>query len=93
VMRDEQLRNNWDIRNRPALERQTAHFDVVEEVRGLEKSGLQELGPAMRGRHPAPYTVNVRHVIDPSEANSWLPYHNLWIEEGVYFSARFAEEG
>jgi len=89
VMRDEQLRNNWDIRNRSALIRQTTHFDVVEQISDLEKTELQELGPAIRKQYPMPYTINVCHMIDPSEANTWRPYHNLWIDEGVYFSAGF----
>lgn len=89
VMRDEQLRNNWDIRQRLSLERQTTHFDEVVEVNYLEKAGLQSLGPAVRDKYPAPLTINVVHVVDQSEEDNWRPYHNLWIEEGVYFSPRF----
>jgi hypothetical protein len=86
VMRDEQLRNNWDIRNRPPLERQTEYFDVTEEIRGLDKSRLPFIGPEARDRHPRPLTVNIRHIIPREEADAWRPYHGLWIEDGVFLS-------
>jgi len=86
VMRDEQLRNNWDIRNRPALERQTQFFDIVEDVHKLDKGDLVELGRTTRQRYPRPLTINLRHVIPASKADSWRAYHNLWIDEGVYLS-------
>ena len=92
VMRGEQLRNNWDIRNRPCLDRQTIYFDVTEKIRDLKKADLHSLGPLIRSRYPSPYSVNVAHVIHPSESDDWLAYHNLWIEEGVYLSGRFTEE-
>jgi glycosyltransferase involved in cell wall biosynthesis len=86
IMRDEQLKNNWDIRNRPALERQTIFFDIIEDIHQLSKSDLVELGRTTRQRYPRPFTINLRHVIPASDADSWQAYHNLWIDEGVYLS-------
>lgn len=88
VMREEQLRNNWDIRNRPALERQTEFFDVIETIGQLDKTDLQGLGRQVRARHPRPMTVNLRHLIPPSETDAWRAYHNLWIEEGIFLSGQ-----
>lgn len=86
VMRDEQLRNNWDIRSRPALSRQTEHFDFIHAVDDLEKSGIDALARRVRQAYPLPHTVNIRHRITPDQADSWRPYHGLWVEEGVYLS-------
>lgn len=84
--RDEQLRNNWDIRSRPALPRQTAHFDFVHPVDDLEKSGIDALARRVRAAHPLPFTVNIRHRIPPEAVDAWRPYHGLWVEEGVFLS-------
>ena len=92
VMRDEQLRNNWDIRSRPALQRQTAHFDFVHAVDDLEKSGIDTLARRVRETYPPPCTVNIRHRIASDQADAWRPYHGLWVEEGVYLSGDIAAE-
>lgn len=92
VMRDEQLRNNWDIRNRPALERQSQQFDFTEDLHNLDKGDLAELGCKARQRYPQPFTVNLRHIVSTAEADSWRPYHNLWIDEGVYLSCALNTE-
>ena len=84
VMREEQLRNNWDIRNRPALEPQTAFFDFTEDADTLDKSRLLEIGLALRTKYPRPCTVRLRHHIDADEQDSWRAYHNLWIADGVF---------
>lgn len=86
VMRDEQLQNNWDIRSRPALMRQTRFFDYTEAVSGLEKSDINTVARDIRARYPLPATVNIRHHIAGDEADSWRPYHGLWVEEGVFLS-------
>ncbi len=86
VLRQEQIRNNWDIRQRPPLERQIRYFDFVEEVEHVEKAALLDLGRTVRNRYPLPCTVNVRHRIPAAQADSWRVYHHLWIEEGVYLS-------
>lgn len=91
VMRDEQLRNNWDIRNRPALERQTTYFDVVVRVEAMDKGDLRTIFEEHRERHPAPFTIKIEHVIPPDQIDSWLPYHGLWIADGVYFDKRIEE--
>ncbi|WP_419786424.1 glycosyltransferase family 2 protein [Pseudodesulfovibrio sp.] len=93
VMRDEQLRNNWDIRSRTALRRQTEYFDFVHPVEALEKSGIDALAREVRASYPAPFTVNIRHRIAADEADSWRAYHNLWVEEGVFLSGDVAEDG
>lgn len=84
VLRQEQLDNNWLIRSRPPLMRQTAHFDHTETITELDKSGLNALGKTMREKHPQPYTVLVNHQISQDDKDSWRAYHNLWIEEGVF---------
>lgn len=86
VLRTEQLRNNWDIRNRPAQEMQTRYFDFTEDVHDLDKGGIASLGSEARQRYPRPCTVNVRHHIPASERDSWQAYHNLWIADGVFLS-------
>lgn len=86
VMRDEQLRNNWDIRSRPALTRQTDHFDFIETVTELEKGDIDTLAREVRDRHPLPCTVNISHRIAPDQADNWRPYHGLWVAEGVFLS-------
>ncbi|BCS89177.1 glycosyltransferase family 2 protein [Pseudodesulfovibrio sediminis] len=91
VMRDEQLANNWDIRSRPALARQTAYFDFTEPVTDLEKSGIHALAQQVRARYPLPCTVNIRHRITADQADSWRPYHSLWVEEGVYLSGEIID--
>lgn len=93
VMRDEQLRNNWDIRSRPALSRQTEFFDFIHAVDDLGKSGIDALARRVRTAYPEPCTVNIRHRIKPDEADAWRPYHGLWVEEGVYLSGETADEG
>lgn len=89
--RDEQLRNNWDIRSRPALRRQAAHFDFVHPVDDLEKSGIDALARRVRAAYPEPFTVNIRHRIAPDQVDSWRPYHGLWVEEGVFLSGDAGE--
>lgn len=84
VFRQEQLDNNWLIRSRPPLMRQTAHFDHAETITELDKGGLNALGKTMRDKHPQPYTVLVNHLISQNDKDSWRAYHNLWIEEGVF---------
>lgn len=87
VMRKEQLRNNWEIRNRPALERQAVYFDYTKDVQNLDKGKITEVGRDARKQYPSPYTINIRHHIPPSEMDSWRAYHNLWINDGVFFSS------
>jgi len=63
VRRREQLDNNWYIRSRPTLVRQTAHFDFCETVTELGKHEIYALGRSVRAKYPRPYTVCVEHVI------------------------------
>lgn len=91
VMRDEQLRNNWDIRSRPALARQTEHFDFIHPVTELDKSGIDVLAREIRALYPLPGTVNIRHRIPADQTDNWRPYHNLWVGEGVYLSAEIVD--
>ncbi|MBI9079211.1 MAG: glycosyltransferase family 2 protein [Pseudodesulfovibrio sp.] len=93
VMRDEQLRNNWDIRSRPPLFRQTTHFDFIQTITDLEKSDIAAAAREARKRYPLPYSVNVLHRIKQDQIDSWRPYHDLWIEEGVYFSCEIVSNG
>ncbi len=86
VLRTEQLENNWRIRTRPTLRRQTRFFDFSEDVRDLEKPRLYEYGRAFRERYPRPASVLLRHHIRPGEEDSWRAYHNLWIDEGVFLA-------
>lgn len=86
VLRQEQLENNWDIRSRPPMERQTIHFDFVETIRDLGKGAIHELARRVRAEHPRPYTVKVEHIVQPEENESWRAYHGLWIEDGVYLA-------
>ncbi len=86
LIRDEQLRNNWDIRSRPTLSRQTTHFDFTETVTGLKKSDIDTLTRKIRAKYPQPCTINIRHQITADMVDSWLSYHSLWVEEGIYLS-------
>lgn len=91
VRREEQMRNNRDIRSRPPLMRQTNHFDFVHGVEHLEKAGIDALAREVRAAHPIPFTVNIRHRIPADQVADWRPYHGLWVEEGVYLSAEIVE--
>lgn len=84
VMRDEQLENNWDIRARRPLDRQSKHFDFVETVTSLEKSAIDDLARKVRAKHSFPHTVHIKHIIAPEDRDAWWPYHGLWVEEGVF---------
>jgi len=88
VRRREQLDNNWLIRSRPALVRQTAHFDFSETVTELGKHEIYALGQSVRAKYPRPFTVCVEHIIAQEEADSWRAYHNLWIEDGIFFMGK-----
>lgn len=92
VLRNEQLENNWRIRSRPALRRQTRFFDFSEDVRDLEKPRLYEIGREVRARYPQPMSVLLRHHIRPGEQDSWRAYHNLWIDEGVFLAGVVGDE-
>jgi glycosyltransferase involved in cell wall biosynthesis len=91
VMRDEQLRNNWDIRNRSALMRQTTHFDFVERVDDMEKGDILTVFEELRAQHPYPFTIKIEHRITADQVDSWRPYHGLWIAEGVYFDKKIQD--
>lgn len=91
VLRQEQLDNNWFIRSRPSLTRQTAHFDHSETVTELDKGGLHALGRKMRKKYPSPYTVAVKHLIAKGDEDTWRAYHNLWIENGVFLQGIVSE--
>ena len=91
VMRQEQLDNNWFIRSRSALYRQTRHFDFEETVHELKKDDLNALGKTIRAKYPLPYSVQVSHVIAPDERDSWRAYHDLWIEEGIFLTEECKE--
>lgn len=86
VLRTEQLDNNWRIRSRPMLRRQTRFFDFTEDLRALDKPRLYEVGRHFRDKYPRPFSVLLRHHIRPGEQDSWRAYHNLWIEDGVFLA-------
>jgi len=88
VMRDEQLRNNWDIRNRSALMRQTTYFDFVERVDDMEKGDILTVFEELRAQYSHPFTIKIEHIITADQVDSWRPYHGLWIAEGVYFDKK-----
>lgn len=92
IMRDEQIRNNWDIRSRTPLSPQTTHFDFTEPVTTLEKPGIAILARKVRARYPKPCTVNITHRVTADDVDSWSPYHGLWVEEGVYLSGEVVEK-
>jgi hypothetical protein len=86
VMRSEQLRNNWDIRRRMPRCLQTKYFDYTFDLDKLEKAELHEIGPRYRKDIPLPYTIHLRHHIGCEEVDSWISYHGLWIDDGVFLS-------
>lgn len=88
VLRQEQLDNNWLIRSRPALMRQIMHFDFIETVTELGKHEINALCKSIRAKYPRPFTVVVVHVIPQCEVDSWRAYHNLWIEDGIFFMGK-----
>jgi hypothetical protein len=88
TMRDEQIENNWYIRSKPALDRQTDFFDYVEVITDLEKPNIAAKAREIRKKYPSPASVNMLHHIAQDEIDSWRPYHGLWLEEGVFFSGK-----
>lgn len=92
IMRDEQLRNNWDIRTRPVLERQTRFFDFNVTVSDLEKADIGPFAARIRERFPKPCTIRVQHVLKPEELDAWRAYHGLWVEDGVFLEAAMLED-
>ncbi len=86
IMRDEQLRNNRDIRSRPQLDRQTRFFDFTEVVTGMDKAEITDRAREIRARYPRPCSINMLHRVYPDQVDSWSPYHGLWVEDGVFFS-------
>ncbi len=92
IMRDEQVRNNWDIRSRPALNRQTKYFDYVEVITELEKTDIATRAREIREKYPRPASINMLHRISLDEVDSWRPYHGLWLEEGVFFSGDVTDD-
>jgi glycosyltransferase involved in cell wall biosynthesis len=93
VLREEQLANNWRLRSRPMLALQTDFFDFVEDRDHLEKFQLRELGQTVRQKHAMPFSVCVRHRVESHEVDSWRPYHNLWIDEGVFLKGMIGDKG
>ncbi len=89
VRRDEQLHNNWLLRSRPPLKRQTTHFDYVETVVDLEKSDIARVAESVRALYPKPYSVLLQHVLPKEKEDSWRAYHELWVEDGVFLRPCF----
>ncbi len=87
VLRQEQLDNNWEIRSRPPLQRQTAYFDFIVTVGKLDKSTMNEFAAQVRMRYPRPFTVCIEHRLATEEKDFWRAYHGLWIEDGVFLRA------
>ncbi len=88
VRRQEQLENNWLLRARPAKKQQTQFFDFTEQVVAPEKMHLRALGRAVRKRYPLPFSIKLEHSVETDELDSRRAYHNLWIEEGIFFSPK-----
>jgi hypothetical protein len=88
ALREEQLANNARLRALPPLPRQTQHFDVHITALGLEKLRLRAFGQSLRADYPLPYSICVHHDIGGESGDSWAAYHDKWIAEGVYLTAR-----
>lgn len=88
VLRQEQLNNNWDIRTRHPFERQTDFFDFTEQVAELDKGRLGEYAAIVRARYPRPYTVRIELCRPCEERDCWRAYFGLWVEQGVFITAK-----
>lgn len=89
VFRNEQLENNWFLRQQTPLTLQTHYFDFIIEYKSLDKFKNQSLVEEIRAKYPLPYNIMVKHMINKELCDSWCAYHNLWISEGIFLKGSF----